>query len=91
MAKQHKVIDGALLELFKEGKWTEFIKSLRYGIYDLEMPDYSTLRSLQVIISRVNMDDEHPYKFSVSVNYKNLPILVRLTVDKRKCKNLPNL
>ena len=90
MVRRHKAIDGPLQELLNEGKWTEFVKTIRFGIYSVVMPDYSSLRSFQVVVSRMNNDDKHPYRLSMSVNYEQ-PITVRLTVLKKRCKKSPTL
>ena len=83
MAKHYKEVNRSLQDLVDGGKWTEFVKALKTGIYEVNLKDYSCLRSLQVIISRFNADMDYKYKFTTSVNYKNTPIRIRIEVDKR--------
>lgn len=80
MAKQYKDYDEALVN---GGKWTELVDSLEVGIYEIALPNYSALRSLQVIISRFNTKTEHKYKFTTSVDYKKSPLMLRIEVDRK--------
>lgn len=79
MAKQYKDYNRSLV---KNGKWTELVDSLEIGIYEIALPNYSALRSLQVIVSRFNANTEHKCKFSTSTKYE--PLTLRIEVDKRK-------
>ncbi len=79
MAKQYKECNR---ELVDGGKWTELVKSLECGIYDIELPSYKALRSLQVIMTRFNTDSDYPLRFSVRTKYE--PITLHVEVDKRK-------
>ena len=81
MAKQYKEYDRSLVE---SGKWTDLVESFKVGIYEIVMPNYSALRSLQVIVSRFNANMDYEFKFTTSVNYRNNPLVLRIEVDKRK-------
>jgi len=78
MAKQYKEYDR---DLVLDRKWTELLDSLTVGIYEIELPSYSALRSLQVVVSRFNSNAGCKFKFSTSAKYKNL--MLRIEVDKR--------
>ncbi len=79
MAKQHKDYDRSLVE---SGEWLKLVRSLKSGLYEIAVPNYSALRSLQVTVSKVNSDPECKYVFSTSCNYDKLE--VRIEVDLKK-------
>ncbi len=79
MAKQHKDYDRSLVE---SGEWLKLVRSFKSGVYEVAVPNYSALRSLQVTISKVNSDPEYKYIFSTSSNYNRLE--VRIEVDLKK-------
>jgi len=81
MANQYKELKDGERSLFDNGQWLEFVKSLKSGIYELKMKDFSKLRSLQVTCSKVNADAEHPYKVTTEVKYTDL--VLRITINKR--------
>ncbi len=81
MANQYKELKDGERSLFDNGQWLEFVKSLKSGIYELKMKDFSKLRSLQVTCSKVNADTEHPYKVATEVKYADL--VLRITINKR--------
>ena len=80
MAKQYKDYDRSLVDA---GKWTELVGSLALGIYNISLPNYSALRSLQVIVSRFNANTEYKFKFKTEVNYKDNPLNLRIETFKR--------
>ncbi len=79
MAKQYKDYDRSLVE---SGEWLKLVRSFKSGVYEVAVPNYSALRSLQVTISKVNSDPECKYIFSTSSNYNRLE--VRIEVDLKK-------
>ena len=79
MAKQYKDYNRSLVE---SSKWTELVDSLEIGIYEISLPNYSALRSLQVVVSRFNANPNHKFKFATSTKYE--PLTLRIEVDKRK-------
>lgn len=64
------------------GQWTELVKSLECGIYDIPMPDYRKLRSVKVILSRFNKNPQYPLRFTITVNYDKINL--HIEVDKRR-------
>lgn len=78
MAKQYKEYNRSFVE---NGQWTELARSLQCGIYDIQMPDYRKLRSLQVILSRFNRDPQYPLRFTITVNYERINL--HIDVDKK--------
>ena len=78
MAKQYKEYDRSFVA---NGQWTELVRSLQCGIYDIQMPDYRKLRSLQVILSRFNRDPQYPLRFTITVNYERINL--HIDVDKK--------
>lgn len=79
MAKHYKEYNRSLVD---GGNWTDLVDSLKTGIYEVELPNYSALRSLQVIVSRFNANEKGKFKYKTSAKYEPT-IILRIEVDKR--------
>lgn len=79
--KRFKELDKEARDLLSSGQWLRLLKMLKVGIYEIKVPDYSALRSLQVTASKVNKDASHPYKVTTKVNYVKL--FLQAEIDKK--------
>ncbi len=79
MAKQIKEYDRSLVE---RREWTDLVKSMKVGIYEVELPDFSAMRSLQVIISRFNAKPAYKFVFSIITKFDDM--ILEIKVNKRK-------
>lgn len=79
MAKQYKEYDRSLVE---RCKWTELVDSMKVGIYEVELPNYSAMRSLQVIVSRFNAKPDCKFVFSITTKFEKMTL--HIEVNKRK-------
>ena len=80
MAKQHLDYDRSLLD---NGNWAELVKSLKYGIYDVDLPGYAELQRLRNTLSRYNCRKDYKYRFLTNVIY-GPTLILRIEVELRK-------
>lgn len=79
--KRFKELDEGARSLVESGQWLQLLKSLKTGIFEIKVPDYSALRSLQVTASKVNVMADHPYKITTKAKYQEL--ILQVEVDKK--------